>query len=122
MRLLTFLLAIVLTIACASRQRTAREAPKPLVERYSSLAEAIRVLPNVQVSGEYVTFRGNTSINGDQEMRFLVDGRIVGTYANAQNLYPLSEIRRVRLIRPQEAAANFGALGSNGLIELVLMP
>ena len=122
MRLPPVLLAVVLVASCAPRDRAVERSPQPLIERYSTLAEAIRVLPNVQVSGDYVTFRGVSSLTADQEMRFVVEGRIVGTYANAESLYPLTEVRRVRLIRPQEAASDFGVLGSNGLIELVLMP
>ena len=94
----------------------------PLSERYNTLAQAIRTLPNIQVEGEYVRFRGVSTFEGDDEVRFLVEGRVVGTYAQVEPQFPLTEVRRVRLIRPQQAATNYGALGSNGLIELVLMP
>lgn len=124
MRHLLPLLLLPLAVACGPTRDSARvERPVvPLSERYNTLGDALRVLPNVQVDGDYVTYRGSSTLTSDDQMRFLAEGRIVGTIAQAESLFPLTEIRRVRLIRPQEAASNFGQPGSNGLIELVLMP
>ena len=124
MRTPLVLLALSTLAACGTTGSATRanRAPVPLSETYATLGDALRVLPNVQVNGDYVTYRGTSTLTGDEEMRFLVEGRIVGKLTNAESLYPLTEVRRVRLIRPQMAASNFGALGGNGLIELVLMP
>lgn len=126
MRLVTLAVLVLglLTAACSGSGRAARAdaVPVPLSEKFGSLGDAVRTLPNLQVSGNSVIYGGTNSLTGGQEVQFLVDKRIVGSLAQAADLYPLTEIRRVRFIRPQQAASAYGALGNNGLVELILMP
>lgn len=80
----------------------------------------MRTIPNVQVNGDVVRYRGVNSLTGDDQIRVAAQGRIVGSVVQAERLYPLDEITHLRLIRPAEAQQRYGMLGANGVVELIL--
>ncbi len=123
-RLFALLFVVLVSLglaACTANKVTASGAPRSLQDRYTSLDQALRTLPNVQVTGETVMYRGVTSLQGDQEMRFVADGRLLGTYAQAASLVPLADIRALRVMQPTEASERYGFQGAGGIIELLLM-
>lgn len=126
-----FLLAAALALASAtactptSRTRVAAAAGEPagpssLQDRYNTLSDAFRSLPNVQVVGNEAIYRGVSTLSGDSFLRVATEGRIVGLLSDAERLYPLDEIRGLVLVRPAEAQQRYGMLGSYGVVELVL--
>ena len=107
--------------ARTSPANEADEAVRSLQDRYSNLADALRTLPSVQVARGDAYYGGASSLNGDTRLRVAAEGRIVGTVSEAEQLYPLNQIRAVRLIKPNDAQQRYGLLGANGVIELILL-
>lgn len=106
--------------ACSSLNKATTNPDASLQDKYDSLAAAFRTLPNVYVEGQSAYFRGTTSLTGDDELKVVADGRVVGTLADASSLYPLNQIVRLKLLRPLDAASRYGNIASNGAVELVL--
>ena len=112
-------------ISCSPSTSTAVSAddrgPKSLQDRYQSLEHGVRAIPSVQVAGGEAFYRGVQSLNADQRLRVAAEGRIVGTFTEAAGLYPLAEIKAIRLVKPNDAQQRYGQLAANGVIELILL-
>ena len=107
------------TTATAKGDAPPRATPaREFQARYRDLGAALRQLPNVQVAGRSVTYRGVSTMSGDAEMRFAIDGDIVGVYDQVEPLVPLDEIRDLVLLPPLEASQKYGMLGSAGVIDI----
>ncbi len=122
--LLLFALCFGVFVACQSTKASLASpaSSSSLQERYTSLAQAVRNLPGVQVSGETVVYRGPSSLNSaSTEMQFLVDDVLIPSMTQAESLYPLNSIRALRVVNPTDAISRYGARASSGLIELVLL-
>lgn len=105
----------------SSGSRQSSESARSLQDRYNSIGDALRVLPNVQVTGQTVIFRGNSSFQGDQEMRFVADGTLIGTLQQAEAIIPLNTIKSLRVMDYSDAKGRYGALAPGGVIEIVLI-
>lgn len=126
-RLLALLLSATLAgaTACspsgAARVDAGERSPTSLQERYTSLEHAVRSIPSIQVANGEAFYRGAHSFTADQTMRVAAEGRIVGSFSQASALYPLAEIKAIRLVKPNDAQQRYGQLAANGVIELILL-
>jgi len=118
---LFWLVVLVAAVAsCSPRVSTSGNPDASLQDNYTSLAQAARNLPNVQVTGEYAVYRGADSFENQTEMKVIAKGRIIGGLADAGIQFPLNEIARLRLVKPLEASQRYGIQASGGAIELIL--
>ena len=60
-----------------------------------------------------VNIRGPVSINGSNEPMVVLDGTMIGTLTNANNMINIYEIKTIEV---QKNATGWGALGANGVI------
>ncbi len=119
---LALLFALALASGCGSNKEAMAKGETSLQDRYSSLSQVVRNLPNVQVTGETVVYRGASSLNSaSAEMQFLVDDVLIPSMSQAEALFPLNSIRAVRVLQPVDAIARYGPRGAAGLIELILV-
>ncbi len=110
-----------LAAGCRTSSAVSVDPERSLQDRYNSLAEVVRNLPNVQVTGESVVYRGVSSLNGSNEMQFLVGDVLLPSMSQAEALYPLHSIRAVRIVPPTDAISRFGMRASAGIVELILI-
>lgn len=91
---------------------------------YQNLADYLRRLPSVRVTGSgdniNVNIRGSSSFTSDTRPLYVVDGQPRGTsYAEVNRSIDISEIASVRVLTDSDAAA-YGVRGANGVIEITL--
>lgn len=118
---LSLVALITLTSACTPKTASLVVGPTSLQDRYNTLDQVVRNLPNVQVLGDAVIYRGPSSLTSEQEMKFLVGEVIISSLAQTEALYPLNSVRAVRVVPPVDAISRYGPRGSAGLIELILV-
>ena len=70
--------------------------------------------PGVEVSGESVRIRGTSTMGGNQEPLYVVDGFPVG-YQQFRNIDP-QEVKSISILKDSAASARYGARGMMGVI------
>lgn len=128
MRLFTFSLALVVlaTAACstptaATTELASKRERVTLVERFTSLSEAVRAEPKITIqSGQAYLRSGINSVNSQQEVQFAVRGQIIGTLASAESIINLYDVERLRVLDASTAGARYGLQGSGGVVEVVM--
>lgn len=86
-----------------------------------SLADYLKRFAGVQVQGVEpnirVTVRGNSSVGGQNEPLFIIDGANVGFgYSNVAPLVEVNDIQSVRVLRSGNETAPYGMQGNGGVI------
>ncbi|MCM4155795.1 TonB-dependent receptor [Gramella sp. AN32] len=66
-------------------------------------------------SGSTIRIRGNSSINGNNDPLFVVDGFIVGTGFNLNNLN-INDIASIEVLKDATALAIYGTRGASGVV------
>lgn len=66
-------------------------------------------------TGTTIRIRGNSSINGNNNPLFVVDGFIVGTGFNLNNINP-NDIESIQVLKDATALAIYGTRGASGVI------
>ena len=88
---------------------------------YRSLADLLQGIAGLNLTlnsypgGAYTTVnvRGPVSINGTNEPLIVLDGAILGSFAQAENIINIYDIKTIEV---QKNATQWGALGANGAI------
>lgn len=84
------------------------------------LIDYIRRLPGVLVmqrGGETkIQLRGSTSLLGDSEPLYIVDGRYLSSFSQLENTVAVNDIGRIDVIKGPDAGARYGLRGSNGAL------
>jgi len=108
----------------ASRDRTAEADTDSDITNYQELADYLRRIPGVRVTGSgqntQVQVRGTSSFSSDTRPLYVVDGQVRGTdYTEVNRFIDINEVRSVRLLTGSDASA-YGMRGANGVIEIVM--
>lgn len=90
---------------------------------YRSLADYLRQVPGVNVSGSgeniSVNIRGINSFNSVTTPLYVLDGHAIGhSYSEANRMLNPEDIDYVRVLKGTDAAI-YGVRGGNGVIEIV---
>lgn len=90
---------------------------------YRSLADYLRKVPGVNVSGSgnnvSINIRGINSFNAVTTPLYVIDGHAVGhSYREANGMLNSNDIDYVRVLKGPDAAM-YGVRGGNGVIEVV---
>jgi TonB-dependent SusC/RagA subfamily outer membrane receptor len=84
---------------------------------YNNIYDMIRgEVPGVAVNGTSIMIRSTTTVNGNTEPMFVVDGVPVNTIDNIQPL----DVRSISILKGSSAAV-YGSRGSNGVIIINLL-
>ena len=84
---------------------------------YNSIYDMIRgEVPGVAVNGTSIMIRSTTTVNGNTEPMFVVDGVPVNTIDNIQPI----DVRSISILKGSSAAV-YGSRGSNGVIIINLL-
>lgn len=110
--------------SCATTERTsdADKIDELLIENPDlTLKDYLRRLSGVNVTergGEVrVMLRGASSLTGDNQPLFVVDGTQVGTtYDAVENAVDVKDIQSINVMRSSEAMTTFGMRAANGAI------
>lgn len=139
-----YLIALLLTagmfVQCTSQQGISTQKPDTLAEAYASrtnpgsearnienpsnrqLSDMLRTIPGVAISGSggntTVIIRGYTSITGENEPLFVLDGVPVGYgYRSIANSINVDEVESIRVLKGGQAAL-YGSRAANGVIQI----
>jgi TonB-dependent SusC/RagA subfamily outer membrane receptor len=116
--ILVLIAGIVLTgINCATSGNAQPGQQKEKV--YLSLFDMLRAQPELTISGSnadaIIRIRGNTSLEGDNEPLFVVNGSPAGNgFASVQQL-SVEDIESIRVLTRSQSGI-YGARGANGVI------
>ncbi|NND33917.1 MAG: TonB-dependent receptor plug domain-containing protein [Saprospiraceae bacterium] len=111
-------LAMIIYSACGTTGAVKNSGER--AERvYQSLFDMLRAQPELTISGSQtdavIRIRGNTSIEGNNDPLFVVNGTPAGHgYASVQQL-SVDDIESIRVL-PRSQAGIYGARGINGVI------
>ena len=84
---------------------------------YNNIYDMIRgEVPGVAVNGTSIMIRSTTTVNGNTEPKFVVDGVPVNTIDNIQPI----DVRSISILKGSSAAV-YGSRGSNGVIIINLL-
>lgn len=134
------LLSAGFLVQCTSQKGLATDKPTTVTEAYSShrnpgseaknlpnpsnrqLSDILRTIPGVAItgtgSGTTVIVRGYTSMTGENEPLFILDGVPVGYgYRSVYNSVNVDEVESVRVLKGGQAAM-YGARAANGVIQI----
>jgi len=121
--LLLTLLSLTFTYGCASSSPgTSGQKVEKGYDQYTTLAQALRSVAGVTVSGgdsnPNIILRGGGGGGIDNvQPLFVVDNVIVGTnYAQANALAPPSNIKTIRILNGAAATNRYGQEGRGGVI------
>lgn len=115
-------------VACGSSENTQRESTIITetgdYSQFRSLADYLRRVPGVQVSGAgnnvHIQIRGISSLESETRPLYIIDGRIMGnSYAEVNRILDMREVSRIVVLSDSEASG-YGVRGSNGVIEITL--
>ncbi len=126
--LILFCLPLIFT-NCAVSESSSRGGVRVEVatedySQYRNLADYLRRVPGVQVTGAgnniHVQVRGTSSFESETRPLYVVDGRIVGnSYTEVNRFLNMSEVSNIRVLVDSEAGS-YGARGANGVIVITL--
>lgn len=138
--LISLLFYLVLMAGCASTESTVNEkeneskssssqvelqqvrpddAIHDQYDNHQNLADYLKRIPGVNVTGNTVIIRGINSFNSDIEPLYVIDGQAVGTnYSQVNNMLNPRDIDYVKALKGTDAAI-YGVRGGNGVIVIV---
>lgn len=126
--LLPVLMLILLLAACHSTQTlTEKTAADTSVLKNPgtsvTLTDRLRTLPGVSVVGTggsaKITIRGNSSILGENEPLFVVNGQpIQGGFSTLYGLVDVGDIEQMTVLKDSSSTSVYGVRGANGVIEV----
>lgn len=101
-----------------SSKGMASEAGKDRI--YNTLLDRLRAQPELTISGSEndptIRIRGNTSIQGDNEPLFVVNGNPVGNgYTSISYSVDVNNVESIRVLTRSQAGL-YGARGANGVV------
>ena len=126
------LFAGVLTLSCSSSKKadsdkktTSSKYQKEEFDGSLSLEAHLRKHTGVTIRGAgqdaQVIIRGTSSMNGDNEAVFVVNGRLIeGGLRSASQIVPVAEIKSIKVLKPGSQTAIYGIKGANGVVEIKL--
>lgn len=90
------------------------------MDYYTSLADYLRQVPGVNISGSgVVTIRGVSSFDGVITPLFVLDGNPIGySYSTANSMVDPQYIDYVKVLKGSDAAI-YGVRGGNGVVMIV---
>ncbi len=108
-----------------SAEREARPADIYEPDNTITLADHLRRVSGVQVQGNgpnaTITIRGRTSIYGNNEPLFVINGQpVTGGFQEVSQLVPVQEIKAIRVLKNPDELGIYGVRGANGVIEIDL--
>lgn len=84
------------------------------------LIDYIRRIPGVMVMQQggvtRVQLRGSTSLLGDSEPLYIVDGRYLSSFNQVKNTVDVNDIGNIDVVKGPDAGTRYGLRGSNGAI------
>lgn len=132
MKYVTLVLFLLLTInltSCGSSENTQRKTAETNEQEvnytdFRDLADALRRMPGVQVSGAgnnvNIQIRGTSSFESETRPLYVIDGRIMGhSYTEVNRFLDMRDVSQIRVLTDSEAGA-YGMRGANGVIEITL--
>jgi TonB-dependent SusC/RagA subfamily outer membrane receptor len=103
----------VLSVAPSARVDQVRFI-KPITANAQEITETALVKTKLAGTVSGITIRGNTSINGNNNPLYIINGKIA-TYEEVNNVNP-SDILSVDVLKESKATALYGIKGKNGAI------
>lgn len=123
------LLTLILFLtACSSTQTIAENKVRDTTTLENpgtsvTLTDRLRTLPGVSVVGTgsaaKITIRGNSSLLGDNEPLFVVNGQpIQGGFSTLYGLVDVGDIEQMTVLKDSSSTSAYGVRGANGVIEV----
>ncbi len=108
---------LVSAVASVKSEEIANQPVSRVDQALQGRAAGVEVVSNNGAPGEGATIRirGNSSINGNNDPLFVVDGFIVGTGFNLNNIN-INDIESIEILKDATALAIYGTRGAAGVV------
>ena len=111
-----FLYSII--FSCSSTNNLSKESSKKEITsgmQNVPLIDQLRRYPSLRVRGTQVYLNGISSINTPNEVLFVVNGVQIGNFSTIPKFNP-QEIKRIEVLKNPSDFAQYGMMGSGGVV------